>query len=127
MKLRLAMAAVCVTLAAPAAAAPEMSAGEFLNRAAPLLKKSKVSLVFSGEARKLMGTFGQAAERNRARLDAERAAGRKSTTCLPPKGKAEVNATELLAHIRALPPAQKAQSFDSAFASYIARKYPCRA
>jgi hypothetical protein len=74
-----------------------------------------------------MGTFGQAAERNRARLDAERAAGRKSTTCLPPKGKAQVNATELLAHIRSMPPAQKGQSFDTAFASYIAKKYPCRA
>ena len=127
MKLRMVIAAVCVTLAAPAAAAPEMSAGEFLKRAEPLLKKSKVALVFSGEARKLMGTLGQAAERNRAKIDADRAAGRTPSACLPPKGKAQISATELLAHLRAMPPAQRAQSFDAAFASYTAKKYPCRA
>ena len=127
MKLRLVMAAACIGFAAPALAAPQMSAGEFLKRAEPLLKKSKMSLVFSGEARKLLGTLGQAAERHRAKLDADRVAGRTPSACLPPKGKAKINATELLAHIRALPPAQKAQSFDHAFASYTARKYPCRA
>ncbi len=128
MRRRLLLAAMLMLgFAAPALAAAEMSAGEFLKRAEPLLKKSKVSLVFSGEARKLMGTLGQAAERNRAKVDADRAAGRTPSACLPPKGKAQINATELLAHIRALPPAQKAQSFDSAFASYTARKYPCRA
>ena len=127
MKLRLVIAAACVGLAAPALAAPQMSAGEFLKRAEPLLKKNKMTLVFSGEARKLLGTLGQAAERNRAKLDADRAAGRTPSACLPAKGKAKVNATELLAHIRAMSPVQKAQSFDNAFASYTAKKYPCRA
>lgn len=127
MRVNLVIAIALACVAAPALAAPEMTAGEFLRRAEPMLRKSKAALVFSGEARKLMGTLGQAAERNRARLDSDKAAGRKLATCLPPKGKAKVNANELLAHIRAMPPAQKAQSFDSAFASFTAKKYPCPA
>ena len=124
---RVVLAALAIGLAAPVAAASQMTAGQFLAKAEPLLKKSKMSLVFSGDARKLMRTLGDSAQRHRARLDADIAAGRKVTTCLPPKGKASINATELLAHIRALPPAQKAQSFDAAFAGYTAKKYPCKA
>lgn len=123
------IALVPIAIAAPAIAAPQqMTAGQFLAKAEPLLKKkSKMALIFSKDARTLMGTLTEAAQHNRARLDADRAAGRKVDTCLPEKGKAKVNATELLAHIRAMPPAQKAQSFDAAFASYTAKKYPCRA
>jgi hypothetical protein len=119
--------AVLIAVAAPALAANEMTAGQFLAKAEPLLKKNKMALMFSGEARKLIGVLGHAAQNNRARLEADKRAGRTVDTCLPEKGKAKVNANELLAHIRAMPPAQKAQSFDSAFASYTAKKYPCRA
>lgn len=116
-----------LAIAGPALAADQpMTAGQFLARAEPLLKKSKMSLMFSGEARKLVAILGQAAQNNRKRLDTDKAAGRKLDTCLPETGKAKVNANDLLAHIRAMPPAQKAQSFDSAFASYTARKYPCQ-
>lgn len=122
------IALMSLAIATPVlAASQQMSAGEFLARAEPLLKKSKMSLVFSKQARRLMAVLGEAAQHNRARLDADRAAGRRVDTCLPEKGKAKVNANDLLAHIRAMPPAQKAQSFDAAFASYTARKYPCRA
>jgi hypothetical protein len=103
-----------------------MTAGEFLSRAEPLLQKSKVALVFSSEARTLLKTVGEAAQQNRARLEAERASGKLVSTCLPPKGKASVNATELVNYLRAIPPAQRGQSFDQAFAGYVARKYPCR-
>ena len=116
-----------LAIATPVLAAPQqMSAGEFLAKAEPLLKKGKMALVFSKEARRLMTVLGEAAQHNRTRLDADSAAGRRTDTCLPKKGKAKVNANDLLAHIRAMPPAQKAQSFDAAFASYTARKYPCR-
>jgi hypothetical protein len=124
MKLRIAAGALLLAIAAPGSA---MTAGEFLSRAEPLLKKSKVSLVFSGEARALLRELGAAADRTRTRLDADRAAGRPVAACLPPKGQAKVDATELLAHIRALPPAEKTKSFDQAFTGYVARKYPCRA
>jgi hypothetical protein len=120
---------VAMTLAVSAtavAASPVMTAGQFLQRAEPLMKKSKVSLIFSSEARTLLRTVGEAAQRNRDRLDSDRAAGRSVGTCLPPKGKSEVNAEELLAYLRSLSPQQKAQSFETAFAGYTARKYPCR-
>jgi hypothetical protein len=120
-------AAVLLAVASPVLAAGQITAGQFLARAEPLLKKNKMALMFSGEARKLVGILGQAAQNNRARLEADKAAGRAVDTCLPGKGKARVNANDLLAHIRAMPPAQKAQSFDAAFASYTAKKYPCRA
>ena len=127
MKSKIILAAALVAVAAPALAADKpMSAGEFLRRAEPLMKKSKVALVFSGEARMLLRMVGDAAQKNRDRLDADRAAGRKVSTCLPPKGKAEIKADELLRYMRSLPPAQKAQSFDAAFSGYVARKYPCR-
>jgi hypothetical protein len=120
------IAAILLAVAVPAIAQSQpITAGEFLTRAEPLLKKSKAALVFSGEARKMMRTLGDSAKRNRERLDADRAAGRKLTTCLPPKGEAEIKADELLAYLRGLPPQRKAQSFDSALASFLARKYPC--
>lgn len=120
-----AAALIALGLPAVASAAQPISAGEFLARAEPLMKRSKVALMFSGEARALMRTVGDAAQHNRARLDAARAAGKPVTTCLPPKGKASVSATELLAYLRGLPPAQRAQSFETAFAGFMQRKYPC--
>lgn len=126
MRISVLFAAALVGAAAPALAASSMSAGEFLSRAEPLMKKSKVALAFSGEARMLMRMVGEAAEKSRARLDADRAAGRKVAACLPPKGKAQMKSDELLAYLRALPAAQRAQSFDNAFGGYIAKKYPCR-
>ncbi len=123
------LAAIVLTAAVPAAAAApapqSMTAGEFLRRAEPLMKKNKAALIFSSEARLLVRVLGQAAERNRARLDAQRAAGRPSA-CPPPKGKAAVTSTEILNYLRSLPPAQRQQSMDQAFAGLIARKYPCR-
>ena len=78
-----------------------------------------MTLIFSSEARTLMGILGEAAQRTRARLDADRAAGRAVATCLPPKGKATINAMELVAYLRSLSPADRAKSFDAG-ASYIA-------
>ena len=108
-----------------AASAPAMSAGEFLGRAEPLMKKSKATLIFSSEARQLARVLGETAQSTRARSEADRAAGRRAAMCLPAKGKANVNVPELLAHLRGLSPAQRAQSFEAAFTNFMARKYPC--
>ena len=115
-------------LAASLAAAPSASltAGDFLSRAEPLVKRSMVSLMFSSEARSLMRMIGEAAQQSRTKLDADRAAGKPVTTCLPPPGKANINSTELLAYIRSLSPQQRTQPFNVAFSGYVARKYPCR-
>ena len=117
---------LAVAAAAPAHAQSQMSAGQFLAQAEPLLKKSKAALIFSSDARKLARMIGESAERNRAQHEAARKAGRKTTTCLPPKGTASVNSTELIQHLRDIPPAQRGQSFDQAFAGLMAKKYPCR-
>ena len=112
--------------AALASATKPITAGEFLSRAEPLLRKSKVSLMFSSDAKSLLTILGETAERNRSKLDADRAAGRPVSACLPPKGKAKVDARELVAYLKAIPAAHRGQSFDSAFGGYVARKYPCR-
>ena len=109
-----------------AASSQPMSAAEFLSRAEPLLKQSKMTLLFSSEARRMMGIVGEAAQHTRARFEADRAAGRPTVACLPPKGTAAIDSKELLAFLRSLSPAERAKSFDAAFAGYAARKYPCR-
>ena len=116
-----------VLLAGPALAQPArpVTSGEFVARAEPLLKKSMVSLMFSSEAKKLMGELDAAAKATRRKQEADVAAGRKPAACLPAKGKAKVDARELIAHLKALPPAEKARSLQAGFTSYAARKYPC--
>jgi hypothetical protein len=121
---------ICVALAAVAAPALGQPArpitiGEFVAKAEPLMKKSMASLMFSSEAKGLMRELGAAAEATRAQQEADRTAGRKSATCLPPKGKAKVDARELIAHLKVLPPADKARSFRWGFVNYAAIKYPC--
>ena len=124
--MRIILAGLLLGVSSLSGAAGPITAGEFLARAEPLMQKSKMALLFSSEAKALMKIAGETAQRNRARLDAERAAGRPVRTCLPPKGKARMDAKELLAYLRALPPQQRSESFDLAFGGYAAKKYPCR-
>ncbi len=119
-------AALFAACAQPALAAkrsppgPLMPAGEFLARAEPLLKRSMASLVFSGEARALARALGASAQRNRARLEADRAAGRPAAACPPPKGKASIVAPEFVGFLRRLPPEERAKSLDRAVGGYMA-------
>ena len=126
------MRTVFICLALAAAAAPALgqparpiTIGEFVAAAEPMMKKSMASLMFSSEAKRLMREVGAAAEATRAQQEADRAAGRRPATCLPPKGQAKVDARQLIAHLKALPQAEKARSFRSGFTDYAARKYPC--
>jgi hypothetical protein len=118
-----------VLFAGPALAQPArpISSAEFVARAEPLMKKNMVSLMFSSEAKQLMRQLDAAATATRARQEADVAAGRKPAACLPPKGKAKVDARELIAHLKSLPPVEKARSLQAGFTSYAARKYPCPA
>ncbi len=120
---------IAALLAAPALAKPArpMTSAEFVARAEPLMKKSMVSLMFSSEAKQLMRELDAAARATRARQEADVAAGRRPAACLPAKGKAKVDARELIAHLKALPPAERALSLQAGFTSYAARKYPCPA
>ncbi len=110
----------------PAAAhAQEMSAAEFLDRAGKIEKAGMAGLLLSSDARRLRKEIGIAAERLRLEQDAARKAGRAPAACLPPKGKAKVDARELVAFLRGLSPADRNISFRAAFFRYGATKYPC--
>jgi hypothetical protein len=127
MQVRIGTALIAASMSAELLAAPAMTAGEFVARAEPLMARGQIVLIFSPEAHRLMGIVRNSARNLRAQQDADRAARRPARTCLPPKGKAEIGATELLGYMRALTPAQKSQSFDAAFRTFAAQKYPCPA
>ena len=109
-----------------AAHAQAITVAEFLARATPVEKKG-IAGMFSAEGRRLRQEIGKAAQATRAEQDNARRAGRPPATCLPPKGKAKINGRELLAFVRAIPPAQRGQSLQAAFAGFAGRKYPCPA
>ena len=114
-------------LAAPAFAQPArpITTAEFVAKAEPLMKKSMVSLMFSSDAKRLMGQLDAAAKATRAQQETDVAAGRKPAACLPAKGKAKVDARELIAHLKAMPAVEQKRSLQAGFTSYAARKYPC--
>jgi hypothetical protein len=113
-----------MALATPLMAAPgDMSVAAFLGKADALKAKGAAAL-FSSDI-KVLRTEGQAAgEAYRARLNAERAAG-KPSSC-PPKG-TKVNSDKLLAHLRTYPENVRPRvSMKQAMADYFIRNYPCR-
>ena len=113
-----------LALAGPLAAAPgDMNVATFLAKADALRAKGPAAL-FSSDY-KLLKSEGEAAgAAYRARLNAERAAG-KPSSC-PPKG-TRVSSDKLLAHLRTYPEAARPRvSMKQAMGDYFARNYPCR-
>ncbi|HCF24448.1 MULTISPECIES: hypothetical protein [unclassified Novosphingobium] len=116
--------AATFALATPLAAAPgDMNVATFLAKADALRAKGPAAL-FSSDY-KLLKSEGEAAgQAYRARLNAERAAG-KPSSC-PPKG-TRVNSDKLIAHLRTYPePVRPRVSMKQAIGDYFARTYPCR-
>jgi hypothetical protein len=114
----------CLALAAPVLAAPgDMNVTTFLAKA-DALKAKGVTAMFSSDI-KLLRTEGQAAGANyKARLTAERAAGRPSSC--PPKG-TKIDSDKLIAFLRTYPePVRPRVSMKQAMADYFIRTYPCR-
>jgi hypothetical protein len=113
-----------VSLGAPALAAPgDMSAATFLAKVDGLKAKGPMAL-FSGDIGKLKAEGAAAGNYYRARLQADRAAGRPPHSC-PPKG-STVTSDQLIAHLRAYPAATRARtSMKIAIADYFAKTYPC--
>ncbi len=107
-----------------AASAQSMPVSEFLAKADALEKKGAMAL-FSGDIGKLKAEIVNSGKQLRAEQDAARKAGRKPATCLPEKAK--VNSTELLAHFRALSPAERGVPVKAAFAGLMRKKYACPA
>lgn len=121
--LALAMAA-SIAMAGSAFAAPgDMNVATFLAKA-DVLKAKGAGALFSPDVSVLRNEGTAAGEHYRARLKAERAAGRPSS-CPPPNTK--VNSDKLLAHLRTYPEAIRPRvSMKQAMADYFIRTYPCR-
>ena len=121
---KLLIAALAAASPLAPASAQSMPISEFLAKADALQKKGPMAL-FSGDIGKLKAEVVNSSKQLRAEQEAARKAGRKPATCLPEK--ANVTSTELLAHFRAVPPAERGVPVKTAFAGLVRKKYPCPA
>ena len=107
------------------AATGEMSIATFLSKADALRAKGPMAL-FSSDMNVLKAEGEAAGAAYRARLQAERAAG-KPSSCPPPGGKARMNSDQLIAHLRSYPEGARPRvTMKAAMADYFIRTYPCR-
>lgn len=110
--------------AAPALAGPgDMSAATFLAKADALRAKGPMALL-SGDIKVLKAEGQAAGQAYRARLKAEKAAGKTPHSCPPPKS--SINSTQLIAHLRTYPAAARPRTtMKMAIADLMAKTYPC--
>lgn len=106
--------------------AQSMPVSDFLARADALQKKGAMAM-FSSDVGKLKSEIVESGKQLRAEQVAAQRAGRKPAQCMPAQGKAKIGSTELLAHFRSIPPAQRNVPVKTAFASLLRKKYPCPA
>ncbi len=103
----------------------DMSVSAFLARAASLERLGPLALA-TPQGNQLRGEVIAAGKRYKARIDAERRAGRKTTSCPPESG--SLSPDQWLAHLRSYPvPARKSVSIYSAFDALMKKRYPCPA
>lgn len=115
-------------LAAPllcAMAPGDMSVAAFLARATSLERLGPLALA-TPQGNQLKGEVVAAGKRYKARIEAERRAGRKTTSCPPESG--SLTPDQWLAHLRSYPvAARKSVSVYSAFDALMKKRYPCPA
>lgn len=101
----------------------DMSVAAFLARASLIERLGPLALA-TPEAHYLKGEVIAAGKRYKARIDAERKAGRKTTSCPPESG--SLTPEQWLAHLRSYPPqSRKSISIYSAFDGLMRKRYPC--
>ncbi len=117
-----------VLLAAPlllAMAPGDMSVAAFLARADSIARLGPLALA-TPQGNQLKGEVVAAGKRYKARIDADRRAGRKTTSCPPESG--TLTPDQWLAHLRSYPtPARKTVSINMAFDALMKKRYPCPA
>ena len=126
MRVRRGAAAALATLlaASPALSEPgDMSAATFLAKADALRAKGPMALL-SGDI-KVLKSEGQAAGlAYRARLKAEKAAGKPPHSCPPPKSR--INSTQVIEHLRTYTPATRARTtMKAAISDLMVKTFPC--
>jgi len=108
------------------AAAQAMTVKEFLAKA-DALKAQGVLALASPDVGLLRQEVMQASDAYRAGLAAQIAAGRKPSSCPPPKGTAKVTSDDIIKEFKSLPPGRQKASVKDAFAAFMTKRYPCKA
>ena len=102
-----------------------MTVETFLAKADALKAKGLLS-IGSSDIALLRQEVMTASDAYRARLAADAVAGRKPTSCPPPRGTAKISSNDILAEFKALPPAKRKISVQTAFSAMMERRYPCK-
>ena len=103
----------------------DMSVSAFLTRADSISRLGPLALA-TPEGNRLKGEVVAAAKRYKARIDAQRRAGVRTTSCPPETGSMEPD--EWLSHLRSYPaPARRTVSVYTAFDALMKKRYPCPA
>ncbi len=117
-----------LVLAAPllcAMAPGDMSVAAFLARAGSLERLGPLALA-TPQGLQLKNEVVAAGKRYKARIDAERRAGRKTTSCPPESG--SLTPEQWLAHLRGYPARVRSRvSIYAAFDALMKKRYPCPA
>lgn len=103
----------------------DMSVAAFLVRADSISRLGPLALA-TPQGNQLKGEVVAAGKRYKARIDADRRAGRKTTSCPPESG--TLSPEQWLAHLRSYPaPVRKTVSINTAFDALMKKRYPCPA
>ncbi len=103
----------------------DMSVAAFLTRADSISRLGPLALA-TPQGNQLKGEVIAAGKRYKARIDADRRAGRKTTSCPPESG--TLSPDQWLAHLRSYPvPVRKSVSINTAFDALMKKRYPCPA
>ena len=117
-----------ILFAAPllcAMAPGDMNIAAFLTRADSVARLGPLALA-TPEGHRLKGEVVAAAQRYKARIDAQRRVGARTTSCPPESGAMEPE--EWLAHLRSYPvPVRRTVSVYTAFDALMKKRYPCPA
>lgn len=108
------------------AAAQAMSVAEFLAKTDALQAKGVLALG-SSDIGLLRDDIASASDAYRTGLAKEVAAGRKPSSCPPPKGTAKVTSDDIIAAFRAIPAGKRSgTSTKVAFTAFMTKRYPCK-
>jgi hypothetical protein len=124
MRSRAVLAGALLFAAVPAAAAAgDMSVATFLAKADALKAKGMMALM-SSDIGTLRDEASAAGRAYRAKLVADKAAGRAPESCPPPKS--SLGSDVLIAHLRSYPEAQRTRlTMKAAMANLLRKTFPC--